>query len=63
MLRRRRSAVTIGGVERWEPADDLSLIIGTLMKVSAQLDEIGEHVVAIRSLLEDEDDEEEAEED
>ena len=46
-------------MEPWEPSDDLTLIIRTLMDVNAKLDELGEHVVAIRSLLENDEEEEE----
>jgi hypothetical protein len=45
----------------WEPSDDLTLIMRVLMSMDTKLDELGEHVVAIRRLLEN--DEEEAEED
>jgi hypothetical protein len=56
-LLRRVPAATIGRVEPWEPTDDLTLIMRTLMNTDAKLDEITDHVVAIRSLLEDDDEE------
>jgi hypothetical protein len=46
--------------EPWEPWDDATSIIVALMNIDAKLDELGTHVVVIRSLLEDD---EEAEED
>jgi hypothetical protein len=48
-------------VEPWEPADDVTLIIRTLFNMNAKLDAIGDHVVAIRNLLEDDEEEEEEE--
>jgi hypothetical protein len=48
-------------MEPWEPQDDSTTIIGALFDINAKLDEMAGHVVAIRSILED--DEEEAEED
>jgi hypothetical protein len=42
-----------------EPTDDVTLIIRTLFNMNAKLDAIGEHVVAIRNLLEDDEEEEE----
>ncbi len=48
-------------MESWEPADDLTLIIKTLMNLDAKVVEIREHVVSIRTLLEDDDEEEEEE--
>jgi hypothetical protein len=53
--------VTIVEMEPWVPSDDATLIMGVLMEMDARLEELGEHIVAIRRLLED--DEEEAEED
>jgi hypothetical protein len=38
----------------WEPSDDMTLIMQVLHRVDAQLLDIGEHVVRVRSLLEDE---------
>jgi hypothetical protein len=38
-------------MEPWEPADDLTLTMRTLMTLDANLDEIVDHVVAVRSLL------------
>jgi hypothetical protein len=49
-------------VEPWEPTDDFTTIIKTLMDIRETLDELAEQVAVIRALLE-EDDEEEAEED
>jgi hypothetical protein len=48
-------------VEPWEPTDDLTLIIRTLMNIDVKLDDMREHVVAIRHLLEDDGEEEEEE--
>jgi hypothetical protein len=52
-------AATIARMEPWEPADDLTLIMRTLVTLDAKLDEIVGHVVAVRSLLEDDEEEEE----
>lgn len=46
-------------MEPWEPADDLTLIMRTLMNIDAKLDGIAEYVEAIRRLLEDDGEEEE----
>jgi hypothetical protein len=35
----------------WEPSDDLTLIMRVLMSMDTKLDELGEHVVAIRRLI------------
>jgi hypothetical protein len=40
-------------MEPWEPADDATAILSTLMEIRERLDELGEHIVAIRELLED----------
>jgi hypothetical protein len=48
-------------VEPWEPTDDLTLIMEVLQRIEANLGEIGDHVVRVRSLLEEEDGEEEEE--
>ena len=49
-------------MEPLEGSDNLTLIMKTLMTMDAKLDQIGDHVVAIWTILGD-DDEEEAEED
>jgi hypothetical protein len=46
------------GVDAWE-ADDTTTIIGALFDVNAKLDELAVHVIAIRQLLEEGDEEEE----
>jgi hypothetical protein len=48
-------------VESWEPTDDMTLIMKVLHRMEAQLFDIGENVVRVRALLEDEDGEEEEE--
>jgi hypothetical protein len=45
-------------VETWEPDDDLTTIMGALMRIDETLGEVAENVAAIRALLEDEDEEE-----
>jgi hypothetical protein len=45
-------------VEPWQPDDDLTTIMGALMRIDAALGDVAEDVVAIRRLLEDEDEEE-----
>lgn len=46
-------------MEPWESPDDVTLIIRSLLVINAKLDEAGEHLVAIRSYLEDDEEEEE----
>jgi hypothetical protein len=48
-------------VETWEPFDDATLMMQVLQRMEAQLLDIGENVVHVRALLEDEDGEEEEE--
>lgn len=48
-------------MERWESSDDLTLIMGALMNMDAKVDEVVDHVLAIRRLLESDDEEEEEE--
>jgi hypothetical protein len=52
-LSARRTTSTISAIEPWEPADDATAILSTLMEIRERLDELGEHIVAIRELLED----------
>jgi hypothetical protein len=47
-------------VEEWE-ADDVTTIIGGLFDINAKLDDVGGRVLAIRELLEGDDEEEEEE--
>jgi hypothetical protein len=46
-------------MEQWESTDDLTLIMKTLMTMDAKLDVIGEYVVGIWNILEDDEEEEE----
>jgi hypothetical protein len=48
-------------MDAWEPFDDATLIMQVLHRMEAQLLDIGENVVQVRALLEDEDGEEEEE--
>jgi hypothetical protein len=42
-----------------QEADDVSVILRALFEINAKLADVGEHVVAIRSLLEEDGEEEE----
>jgi hypothetical protein len=46
-------------MESWGPTDDMTLIMNVLHRMEAQLLEIGENVIRVRRLLEDENGEEE----
>lgn len=48
-------------MEPWEPRDDFTTIMNTLMNIDARLQEVADNVGAIRRLLEDDDEEEEEE--
>lgn len=48
-------------MEPWEPLDEFTTIMNTLMNINARLEEVAENVDAIRRLLEDDDEEEEEE--
>jgi len=48
-------------MEPWEPVDDFTTIMNTLMNLDARLAEVAGNVDAIRRLLEDADEEEEEE--
>jgi hypothetical protein len=50
-------------VEPWEPLDEFTTILNTLMNMDARLAEVAENVSAVRALLEDDEDEEEEDED
>lgn len=43
----------------WQPTDDLTTIMVALINLDAMLAEVAENVVAIRALLEDDEEEEE----
>jgi hypothetical protein len=56
------SAANVASVQSWEIGrDDASLIIRGILALDAKLQEVGEDVVAIRTLLEEDDGEEEEE--